>query len=50
MNLSGKGSEEELGGVEGGKIIIRTHFMKKKSIFNKGEKVGRTDAYTCACV
>lgn len=37
MYLDGRGGGEELGEVEGGEAIIRTYYMRKKSIFNKRE-------------
>lgn len=35
MDLAGKGSGKELGGLEGRKSIIRTHCMRRESMFYK---------------
>lgn len=37
VDPEGRGSGEELGGVKGGKIIIKIYCMWKETIFNKEE-------------
>lgn len=39
MDLAGKGSGKELGGLEGRKSITRTYCMRRKSIFFIKEKL-----------
>lgn len=34
MDLGGRGGGDDLGGVRGGRTIIRAYHMKKKSIFS----------------
>lgn len=34
-----KGSGEEVGLIERGKTVIRTHYMRKKYLFNKRKKI-----------
>lgn len=38
MGPGGRGGGEELGGAEGGKIVIRICYMRKKKLFNKEER------------
>lgn len=39
MDLYGRGLGEELGGVEGGVIMIRIYYVRKKNLFSiKGKK------------
>lgn len=38
MDPGGRVGEEELGVVEGRKIVIRVYYMRKGSIYIKGEK------------
>jgi hypothetical protein len=35
VDLDGKGSRENLEGVEGREMIIKMYYMRKESIFNK---------------
>lgn len=39
MDTDGRGSREEQGGVEGGKIIIRIYYVGKNYIFNKKNEI-----------
>lgn len=39
MDADGRGGGEELGRVEGGETIKNIYYMRKESIFNKGEEI-----------
>ena len=41
MDLEGRGSGDDLGGVEGEKTTIGIYSMRKKSILNKSEKTNK---------
>ena len=38
VDLDGRGGGEELGGVEGGEIIIKIYYIRTKSIFSKNKQ------------
>ena len=38
MDLGGKWSGEELGGVEGRETIVRLYWMRKEPMFDRGER------------
>ena len=47
MDPGGRGCGEELGGVEGGKIVIRVYCMRKESIFDEGVENGFLQCLYC---
>lgn len=50
VDPDGRGSGKELGGVEGGESVIRVYYMRKESIFNRGDGGGDLAQQAPACL
>lgn len=50
INPDGRGGGKELGGVEGGKTIIRVYFVRRKKFHSQqkgGKEIGREQTVAC---
>ena len=50
MDPEGRGDGEQLRGVEGGETVVKLHYVRKKSIFNKRREGGRERERDLTCV